>query len=163
MFVLYENNKYKVENNNLKSMLVKKGFGHKNDLDFFLEEYEVYYLLSNKKIKIKDKSNKIIPIKKIKDLLVKKIKDFETKYLVYKEFRDSGNIIKDGTTFGFDFRVYKKKENHTDFVVDVKKSHKDTLPNIVKSERLAKTINAKYVLCIVTLEKKILKLKIENL
>lgn len=161
MIVKLENNFCKVENNNLKSELVKKGFGFKKGLDYFIDLYEAYYLYCKKKIKIKDK--KEINKKDIIDICKKKIKDFETKYLVYEDFRNLGKIIKDGSTFGFDFRVYEKKENHTDYVIDVKNIQKENITNLIKSERLATTINAKYVLCIITLEKKIIKLKIEKM
>ncbi len=158
MNLILENNFCKIENNNLKSQLVKKNIGFKKDLDYFIDLYETYYLFLKKKITVKNKNKK-----QLKEYCSKKIKDFETKYLVYENFRDLGHIIKDGTTFGFDFRVYKNKNSHTDYVVDVKKSHKDSLQKVIKSERLATTINAKYALCVVTLEKKIIKLKIEKI
>jgi tRNA-intron lyase len=161
MFVKLLNNHCKIENNNLKSQLAKKEFGFKKGLDYFIDLYEAYYLLNKKKIKIKD--TKEINNQELLEICKKKIKDFETKYLVYEDFRNLGKIIKDGTTFGFDFRVYEKKNNHTDYVVDVKKTEKDSLKNFIKSERLATTINTKYVLCIVTLEKKIIKIKIEKM
>jgi len=162
MFAILKENHCKIENNNLRSQLVKKGIGFKKDLDYFIDFYEAYYLFCKHKIEIKDNLGKKLNKKQILDVCKKKIKDFENKYLVYEDFKDLGYIIKDGTTFGFDFRVYTKKDSHTDYVVDVKKSHKDNIPNIIKSERLATTINAKYVLCIVTLEKKIIKIKIEK-
>lgn len=162
MIVNIKNNYCKIENNNLKSQLAKKGIGFKKDLDYFIDLYESFYLFSKNKINIK-KDNKQLSEKELLEICNNKIKDFDTKYLVYEEFRNEGKIIKDGATFGFDFRVYNNKGNHTDFVIDVKKTHKDSITNVIKSERLATTINAKYVMCIVTLEKKIHKIKIEKM
>jgi tRNA-intron lyase len=162
---LTKNNRYGIiKDNDLKSELSKKKFGFKKDLDFYLDLFEIYYLFNKKKIKIKNYNNKSLSKKELLKICNTKIKDFEDKYIVFCDFRDQGKIVKDGTSFGFDFRVYNntQKHSHTIYVVDVRKSGKDTINKIIKSERLANTINTKYILAIVNLEKKIIKLKIER-
>ncbi len=162
MIVKLENDFCKIENNNLKSQLTKKGIGFKKELDFYIDLYETFYLFCKNKITVK-KDSKNLSKKEILEICKKNIKDFENKFLVYEDLKNQGYIVKDGTSFGFDFRVYKNKNEHTEFVVDVIKSQKDTINKIIKSERLATTINAKCVLAIVSLEKKIIKIKIEKL
>jgi tRNA-intron endonuclease, archaea type len=158
-----DHNHCKVYKNNLKSILIKKGFGEKKEDYLILDFFESFYLFENKKINI-IYNNEIL---KKEDILKKiKIKNFQDKFLVYKDFREKGYILKDGSSFGFDFRVYEnksKKHEHTKYVLDVKKTHKDEMSKIIKSERLANTINAKYILAIIDLDKKITKLKIERI
>jgi|GEM_PF-854518 len=165
---ILKNNFCEVENNNLKSQLAERGFGTKiSTKKLTLDLFESRYLQENKKIKIK-KENKIISEKEYQKILVKKIKQFEEKYAVFKSFRDSGHIVKDGTIFGFDFRIYDKNEknnehNHTKYVVDVINTNKNTkISEIIKSERLAGTINADFILAIVDNDNKIIKIKIKR-
>jgi len=160
MTVEFEKNKCLIKDNNLRSQFSQKGFGYKSELNYYIDLFETHYLLEMKKIKIKG-----ITIKKLKDICLKEIKNFENKYLVFKEFAEKGYIVKDGLLFGFDFRIYKrsKEHRHTEFVVDVEESHTEiSASKIIKSERLANTINAKYIMVIVDKEKKIHKIKIEK-
>lgn len=167
MIVILEKNKCLVKDNNLKSQLSQKGFGHKNGLDFYLDLFESLYLLERKKIKITEK-NKNINTEKLKEICLKEIDNFDNKYLVFKDFVENGYIVKDGLIFGFDFRIYNKSKTkehtHTVFVVDVKESHKpkEDLVKLIKSERLANTINTKYIIAIVDKEQNIHKIKIEK-
>jgi len=162
MNVTFEKNRFLIKDNNLKSQLTQKGFGYKKDLNFYINLFEGLYLLENKKIKAN------ISLNKLKEICLKEIDNFEKKYLVFKDFVESGHIVKDGIIFGFDFRVYKKNKNnehtHTEYVVDVKESHKpkEDLIKLLKSERLANTINTKYIIAIVDKEEKIIKIKIER-
>ncbi len=168
MDVVLEKDKCLVKDNGLKSQLTQKGFGYKSELLYYIDLFETMYLLERGKIRVID-GNKRITKEALNNICRKEIKDFENKFLVFKEFRDNGYIVKDGLVFGFDFRVYLKnnckQHSHTEFVVDVKESHKakEDVSKLIKAERLANTINAKYVMAIVDKEKKIYKIKIEKI
>ncbi|NCP72496.1 tRNA-intron lyase [archaeon] len=154
-----------VTSNNLKSRLIEKGFGTKKEDLLILDLFESYFLLETKKIKI-TKDEKEITITQLKEHIKKYIKEFTDKYLVYKDFREKGFIVKDGAIFGFDFRVYEgnsKTHQHTKYVVDVKKTHKDEMTKVIKSERLANSIKTKYVIAIIDQEDKITKIKLERI
>ncbi|MCK9293011.1 MAG: tRNA-intron lyase [archaeon] len=149
-----------IRNNKLKSQLVSKGFGFNDNGVLKLDLFETFYLVENNKIKLE------LSKKDLQKICEKEIKDFNDKYLVFKDFRDKGYIIKDGAIFGFDFRIYEKsdkKHTHTKYVVDIKRTYKDTIIKVIKSERLANSINAKYILAIIDAENKIIKIKLERL
>jgi tRNA-intron endonuclease len=154
-----------VTSNNLKSRLIEKGFGTKKEDLLILDLFESYFLLETKKIKI-TKDEKEIKITQLKEHIKKYIKEFTDKYLVYKDFREKGYIVKDGAIFGFDFRVYEgnsKTHQHTKYVVDVKRTHKDEMTKVIKSERLANSIKTKYIIAIIDQEDKITKIKLERI
>ncbi len=168
MNVILKNRTGIVSENNLKSQLIQKGFGTLSNKELALDLFELYYLFETKKIKVIDLKKKLISEKSLKEHINKKIKEFEDKYLVYKSFKDKSYIVKDGAIFGFDFRVYegsttKIEHTHTKYVVDVKRSHKETVNEIIKSERLANSIHTTYILAIVDQENKIIKIKIERM
>jgi len=165
MFGILKKNFCEIENNVLKSQLTQKAYGFKENNILKLDLFETKYLFDKKKIKLKE-NNKIVTKKRLEEIC-NKINKFSEKYIVFKDFRDKGKIIKDGSKFGFDFRVYENKNykihEHTKYVVDVRRTHKDSFSNIIKSERLANNIKAKYILAIVDQENKITKIKIERI
>jgi tRNA-intron endonuclease, archaea type len=167
MKVIFEKNCGLVKDNNLKSQLTQKGFGFRKGLETYLDLFECFYFLEKKKIIIVDKNSKNITTKELKKICNKEISDFSEKYIVFKEFTEKGYVAKDGNIFGFDFRVYKKSKagehTHTEMVVDVFKNTKIATREIIKSERLATTINAKFVMAIVDKEEKIQLIKIEKI
>ena len=167
MNVILKNRNGIVTTNNLKSQLIQKSFGVLKNNELLLDLFEVYYLTENKKIKLIDSKQKQISEKQLKEYAITKIKNFEDKYLVYKNFRDQGYVVKDGAIFGFDFRVYeahpKKEHTHTKYVIDVKRSHKETINEFIKSERLANSIHTTYILAIIDQDNKIIKIKIERM
>lgn len=168
MNAIFEKNKSIVKDNTLKSQLIQKGFGYKKGLEFYIDTFESLYLLENKKIKLIDENKKIITVDKLKEICKLEMDNFDNKFLVFKDFVENGYIVKDGLIFGFDFRIYKKSKTgehtHTEFVVDVKESHKpkEDLVKLIKSERLANNINAKYIIAIIDKEQKVNKIKIEK-
>jgi len=166
MKVILEERSGIIKDNNLKSQLVQKGFGFRKGTETCLDLFECLYFLENKKIKVVDKNNKVIAKDRLEKICKKEIANFINKYLVFKEFINKGFIVKEGNTFGFDFRIYRKSKvgehTHTEMVVDVLKNKIDN-NQLIKSERLATTIHAKFVLAIVDKEEKIKLLKIERI
>lgn len=167
MKVILEKNSGLVKDNNLKSQMIQKGFGFKKANNLYLDLFECFYFLEKKKIILLDNKNKKITFENLEKIGEKEIKGFKEKLLVFKELIEKGYVAKDGSIFGFDFRVYKKSKagehTHTEMVIDVLKSNTITKTELIKSERLATTINAKFVLAIVDKEEKIKLLKIEKI
>jgi len=167
MKVILEKNNGLVKDNNLKSQMIQKGFGFKKANNLYLDLFECFYFLEKKKIAIVNKNNKAINLKELEKRCNKEISDFSEKYIVFKELIEKGYIPKDGSIFGFDFRVYQKSKagehTHTEMVVDVFKNSKFDTKQIIKSERLATTIRAKFVMAIVDKEERIQFIKIEKI
>lgn len=167
MKVMLEKNSGLIKDNNLKSQITQKGFGFRKGLETYLDLFECFYFLEKKKIAIVNKNNKAINLKELEKRCNKEISDFSEKYIVFKELIEKGYIPKDGNIFGFDFRVYQKSKagehTHTEMVVDVFKNSKFDTKQIIKSERLATTIRAKFVMAIVDKEERIQFIKIEKI
>lgn len=118
------NNKVLEKDSNMKSQLIAKGYGSRDKTDFWLDCYEVLYLMEKKSYEVFDHKDKSIDFEKMLKILAKDKKEKTlAKYLVYKDFRERGYVIKTGFKFGFDFRVYprgkKMGEGHTEWVVAV--------------------------------------------
>ena len=81
----------------------KNKFGVIKKSSVVLSLFEAFYLIEKGKIAIKGLSEDAF-LKKAK----KQLKNFPTKYVVFRDLRDRGYIVKTALKFGAEFRVYDK-------------------------------------------------------
>jgi len=77
--------------------------------------------------------------------------EFDEKYIVYKDLRESGLIVTPGIKFGCDFAVYKYGPGveHAPYMVSVKNSNTNTsATEIVKAGRLATTVRKRFIIAV---------------
>jgi tRNA-intron endonuclease len=77
--------------------------------------------------------------------------EFEEKYTVYQDLRESGLIVTPGIKFGCDFAVYKYGPGveHAPYMVSVKTSKADiSATEIVKAGRLATTVRKRFIIAV---------------
>ena len=91
-----------------QDQLRNKGFGDREDNDYLLETYEALYLLYLKKLLIT--SGRIHNFASLLKLALKYDKEIVTRFLVYRDLRSRGYVVKEGFGFGADFRVYERGE-----------------------------------------------------
>ena len=87
--------------------LEQKGFGEIEKENLFLKQFETLYLLYSKRLVLK-KSKKEIDFDSFMNISLKHDSDILTKFLIYRDLRNRGYIVKDGFGFGSDFRVYER-------------------------------------------------------
>ena len=86
-----------------------KGFGEVFNKEYLLNNLESLFLLQNNKIKIY--TNKIqYDFSTFLKALIKKDKNILTKYLIFRDLRSKGYVVKEGFGFGTDFRIYERGE-----------------------------------------------------
>ena len=73
----------------------------------FLKQFETLFLLYSKKLILK-KSKKQIDFDTFMNICQKTDSDILTKFLIYRDLRNRGYVVKDGFGFGSDFRVYER-------------------------------------------------------
>ena len=87
--------------------LDQKGFGEIEKEKLFLKPFETLYLLYTKRLILK-KNKKQIDFDSFMSLCQKTDFDILTKFLIYRDLRNRGYVVKDGFGFGSDFRVYER-------------------------------------------------------
>ena len=100
-------NSVRIENLSMQNILLSKGFGQKSQKECFLNSYESLYLVYTKRLKIL-KGKKIISFDYLIEAYKKIHDDVFTKFLIYRDLRNRGYIVKNGFGFGSDFLVYEK-------------------------------------------------------
>jgi tRNA-intron endonuclease, archaea type len=87
--------------------LEQKGFGEIEKEKLFLKQFETLYLLYSKKLILK-KGKKQIDFDFFMNICQKTNSDVLTQFLIYRDLRNRGYVVKDGFGFGSDFRVYER-------------------------------------------------------
>jgi tRNA-intron endonuclease, archaea type len=83
-------------------------FGEKDGEKIAYMLTEAFYLFQEKKLEILDYKNKIMNEKELLKKMEKIDKKFMTKYVVYRNLRKKGYIVKTALKFGAEFRVYEQ-------------------------------------------------------
>ena len=96
-----------VINPKMQNVLSERGFGESEKDTLILNSFETLYLLYNNKLELK-KINKNIVFDELIQKYMKKNDDILTRFLLYRDLRTKGYVVKDGFGFGSDFRVYEK-------------------------------------------------------
>ena len=120
-----------------KSKLGEKKFGK-----IIYSIYEVFYLVEAKKAKTKKK--------------IKLNNQQQINYLVFKDLKEKGYIVKTGLKFGVEFRVYKKKDKHASYLLEIATDkQKITLKNFISKNRIAHSTGKTLLLAIIDSQKDI--------
>ena len=142
-----------VIDNELKSFLRSKGFGEEEGTRQNLSLIEALFLMEMGKMNVSDGKRNL----KFQDLIKKgnEIEEnFYSKYLVYKDLRERGFLVRTGLKFGSDFRVYSKgktiKSGHSDYLIQVvPEEYRCSFPDIARSVRLSQNVNKDMIYAIV--------------
>jgi len=126
------------------------------DVPLLLDLMEGLYLAEKGMITIYEGSGKRkVGLKKLKQKARQLYEEFDEKYAVYRDLRDSGLIVTPGTKFGCDFAVYKYGPGveHAPYMVSVKKAGSDiSATEIVKAGRLATTVRKRFIIAVPDLD-----------
>ena len=91
----------------MQNILTERGFGELEKDTLILDSFETLYLLYNNKIELK-KVNKNIIFDELVQKYIQKNDDTLIRFLLYRDLRTKGYVVKDGFGFGSDFRVYER-------------------------------------------------------
>jgi len=121
-----------------------------------LDLMEGLYLVGQGKITIYEGSAKRkVGLKKLQQKAKQLYDEFEEKYAVYRDLRDSDLIVTPGIKFGCDFAVYKYGPGveHAPYMVSVKKAGSElSATEIVKAGRLATTVRKRFIIAVPDLD-----------
>lgn len=89
------------------ALLESKGFGIKENGYFFLRDYEVLYLMFTNKLKL-NKEGEPVSFDEYVDIATERDKDAWARFLIFRDLRTRGYVVREGFGFPIDFRVYDR-------------------------------------------------------
>ena len=107
--VEFDGEKLLVTDRDKMESLVSRGYGLKDNGNLILSPYEGLYLLDKGIIEVTDKSSgEIIGFKELLSLLQSIDRELWVRYLIYRDLRSRGYVVREGFGLGIDFRVYER-------------------------------------------------------
>jgi len=97
----------RISNKEMIHELELKGYGEIENGKLILKFFESLYLLYSDKLILK-KAKKKIDFDGLMNICQKHDPETLTKFLIYRDLRNRGYVVKDGFGFGSDFRVYER-------------------------------------------------------
>ena len=149
-------NKVLIEDKKSINKLKNKSYGTLEENKLYLGLVEAAYLVEKGKLEIEEG----------RDILnaAREEREFDIKFLVYKDLRERGLIVKTGFKYGTHFRVYRGSiEEHADYlihVIDEKENFKSY--EIIRTARMANTVNKKMILAFVDMENDITYIEVKR-
>ncbi len=98
--------KISVTETKFQDQLRNKGFGEVFNSEYILNDLEALYLLNTYKLKLI--GNKEYNFTSLLKALLLKDRKILTRYLIYRDLRSKGYVVKNGFGFGNDFRIYDR-------------------------------------------------------
>ena len=97
-------------------LLESKGFGIRDNDQFYLKDYEVLYLMYSNKLALRDKirkSNKSTKLVNVRftdyvSFAMERDENAWTRFLIFRDLRSRGYVVREGFGFPIDFRVYDR-------------------------------------------------------
>ncbi len=132
-----------------------------------LELIEAAYLVEKERLKVFEKKTKkrkkSIKFEDLMKIGAENVNQFHAQFMVYRDLRNRGYVVKTGFKFGAHFRVYergvklksgpKASHEHTKFVVHcVPEESAFSLPEMSRAVRLAHNIRATFVWAVIDKE-----------
>lgn len=93
-----------------QDQLRSKGFGENEDSEYTLSYCEALYLAFTNKLVVKNIEDISIGFEQLIKEMLRNDPSVLTRFLVYRDLRSRGYVVKDGFGFGIDFRVYERGE-----------------------------------------------------
>jgi tRNA-intron endonuclease len=90
--------------------LKAKGYGTSEDNTLMLNFYEALYLLDKGLLEVKDEEGAQTPFNKLLQTAEKTDENAWAKYLIYRDLRSRGYVVREGFGLGVDFRAYERGE-----------------------------------------------------
>ena len=87
--------------------LEESGYGVREGKTLVLREYEALYLLHSKKLNLV-KAGKRVVFESLAEETQRKARDSWTKFIIYRDLRSRGYVVREGFGFGTDLRVYER-------------------------------------------------------
>jgi tRNA-intron endonuclease len=122
------------------------------EVPLILDLMEGLYLLEKDLVTIYEgEAKRKVSLTKLKQKAKQLYEQFDEKYHVYRDLRESGLIVTPGIKFGCDFAVYKYGPGveHAPYMVSVKTVESTiSATEIVKAGRLATTVRKRFIIAV---------------
>lgn len=88
--------------------LEQSGYGEREGKKLLLKDYEALYLVHTKRLTLSDEKGREVGFEEFAEKSQARSHDAWTKFIIYRDLRSRGYVVKEGFGFGTDLRVYER-------------------------------------------------------
>jgi tRNA-intron endonuclease, archaea type len=88
--------------------LEQAGYGEREGKKLVLRDYEALYLVNASKLRLRDEHGKEVSFNDLAEASQLRSRESWTKFIIYRDLRTRGYVVKEGFGFGTDLRVYDR-------------------------------------------------------
>ncbi len=134
--------------------LASRGYGVLEDEKLTLTFYEALYLLGKNVLKVRDgKTRKKVDFQE----LLKRFKSLDenawVRYLIYRDLRSRGYVVREGFGLGIDFRVYERgeygKETARYLIFGIQEGQPVSMEELNRALKYVQSLKKKLVLAVI--------------
>ncbi len=144
----------KIANRQRIEELKAKGYGVEENSGLLLNFYEALYLLDKGLILVKDEKGGEINFQQLLQAAEKTDENAWAKYLVYRDLRSRGYVVREGFGLGIDFRVYERGEYGKDtakyLILSLQEGKPMTMEELTQIMRQCQSLKKELILAVMS-------------
>ena len=133
--------------------LNSRGYGTKSNRKLVLAPYEVLFLVEKGVIEVSKKSGKKLTFQDLLQYFRRYDKNVWVKYLIYRDLRNRGYVVREGFGLGVDFRLYDRgdygKEPAKSIVFGILEGKPISIKELSEVLRKVQNLKKKLILAVV--------------
>jgi len=134
--------------------LKAKGYGTSDDNALMLNFYEALYLLDKGILEVKDEKGAQIPFNTLLQTAEKTDENAWAKYLIYRDLRSRGYVVREGFGLGVDFRAYERGEYGKDtakyLIISLQEGKPLTLEALAQTLKQCQSLKKELILAVMS-------------
>lgn len=142
----------KIDDQSSIDSLSQRGYGTLEDDLFTLPFYEVLYLLDKELLEVKDEKGRKVDFQAILQAYEKTDENAWVNYLVYRDLRSRGYVVREGFGAGTDFRIYDRgsygKDTASYLVLGTQEGKPLSVDDLVKTLRHCQSQKKELILAV---------------
>lgn len=103
-----EGDRIYVEDKSQFPELEEAGYGAKDGKFYQLKSYEALYLMYSEKLRLTDGEGKDVTFRELAEKVQRSSHDSWTRFIIYRDLRSRGYVVREGFGFGTDLRTYER-------------------------------------------------------
>ncbi|MGF3522145.1 MAG: tRNA-intron lyase [Candidatus Bathyarchaeia archaeon] len=136
--------------------LSQRGYGTKENEEFTLAFYEALYLVDKLMLEVKNEKNQNVTFQDVLSIYESKDENAWAHYLVYRDLRSRGYVVREGFGRAVDFRIYERGAYGKDSAQYLVVSTQEGKPQPIKdlSEALSQSQSLKKELVVAVMNRR---------
>jgi tRNA-intron endonuclease len=134
--------------------LKAKGYGTSDDNALMLNFYEALYLLDKGILEVKDEKGAQISFNTLLQTAEKTDENAWAKYLIYRDLRSRGYVVREGFGLGVDFRAYERGEYGKDtakyLIISLQEGKPLTLEALTQTLKQCQSLKKELILAVMS-------------